>query len=86
MEKYLVTTRQARAGERMMTLQYYVLKERRESTVDQFGIMIRLWEESDMAVATGISEDGLEVLELIKKLADGSVTPVSLEYVLADLQ
>ena len=86
MEKYLVTTRQARAGERMMTLQYYVLKERMESTVDQFGIMIRSWEESDMAVATGISEDGLEVLELIKKLADGSVTPVSLEYVLADLQ
>ena len=86
MEKYLVTTRQARAGERMMTLQYYVLKERMESTVDQFGIMIRSWEESDMAVATGISGDGLEVLELIKKLADGSVTPVSLEDVLADLQ
>ena len=48
--------------------------------------MIRAWEEDYTSLAQGISQDGLEVLRLIEKLADGTVTPVGLKDVLLDLQ
>lgn len=86
MEKYLITTRQEKAGGRNLTLQYYLLSEHAGSGADRFGIMIRAWEEDYTSLAQGISQDGLEVLRLIEKLADGTVTPVGLKDVLLDLQ
>ena len=86
MEKYLITTRHELTERRKLTLQYYLLAEHMDGGTDQFGIMIRAREEGYSALAQSISRDGLEILRLIERLADGTVTPAGLQDILSDLQ
>ena len=86
MEKYLITTRHELTERRKLTLQYYLLAEHIGGGTEQFGIMIRAREEDYTALVQGISSDGLEILRLIERLADGTVTPIGLQDILSDLQ
>ena len=86
MEKYLIATRYELTGKRKLTLQYYLLARHMGGGTDQFGIMIRASEEDYTALVQGVSSDGLEILRLIERLADGTVTPIGLQDILLDLQ
>ena len=86
MEHRLVATRQipAENGD-LLILQYFLLKEGILSGKRKFGIMIQERNSGKKALAPNYSTSAIQAFQLIRRLADCTVTPTTLMDVLTDL-
>lgn len=85
MEQRLVTTRQILSeNDNLLTLQYFLLKERFPSGKQKFGVMILERNSGEKVLAPNLSASAVQVSQLICRLANHTVTPTSLIDVLAD--
>lgn len=87
MEQRLVTARQISAeNSNLLVLQYFLLKEGTSSEKQKFGVMILERNSGEKALVPNLSTSAVQVLRLIRRLADCTVTPTALVDVLADLE
>ena len=85
MEQRLVATRQILSeNDNLLTLQYFLLKERSPSRKQKFGAMILERNSGEKARAPNLSTSAVQVFRLIRRLVDCTVTPISLADVLTD--
>ena len=85
MEQRLVATRQILSeNDNLLTLQYFLLKERSPSRKQKFGAMILERNSGEKALAPNLSTSAVQVFLLIRRLVDCTVTPISLADVLTD--
>lgn len=85
MEQRLVATRQILSeNDNLLTLQYFLLKERSPSRKQMFGAMILERNSGEKALAPNLSTSAVQVFRLIRRLVDCTVTPISLADVLTD--
>ena len=85
MEQRLVATRQILSeNDNLLTLQYFLLKERSPSRKQKFGAMILERNSGEKALAPNLSTSAVRVFRLIRRLVDCTVTPISLADVLTD--
>ena len=85
MEQRLVATRQILSeNDNLITLQYFLLKERSPSRKQKFGAMILERNSGEKALAPNLSTSAVQVFRLIRRLVDCTVTPISLADVLTD--
>ncbi len=85
MEQRIVATRQILAENgNLLTLQYFLLKERTPFQKEKFGVMIQERSGGEKALAPNLSTSAAQVFQLIRRLADCTVTPTALADVLAD--
>ena len=81
MEQRLVATRQILSeNDNLLTLQYFLLKERSPSRKQKFGAMILERNSGEKALAPNLSTSAVQVFRLV----DCTVTPISLADVLTD--
>ena len=84
MEQRIVATRQILAENgNLLTLQYFLLKERTPFQKEKFGVMIQERSGGEKALAPNLSTSAAQVFQLIRRLADCTVTPTALADVLA---
>lgn len=85
MEQRLVAARQILAENgNLLTLQYFLLKERTPFQKEKFGVMIQERNSGEKALAQNLSTSAVQAFQLIRRLADCTVTPTALVDVLAD--
>ena len=85
LEQRIVATRQILAENgNLLTLQYFLLKERTPFQKEKFGVMIQERSGGEKALAPNLSTSAAQVFQLIRRLADCTVTPTALADVLAD--
>ena len=85
MEQRLVETRQILAENgNLLTLQYFLLKERAPYQKEKLGVMIQERNSGEKSLAANLSTSADQIFRLIRRLADCTVTPTSLADVLTD--
>lgn len=85
MEQRLVVTRQIPAENgNLLILQYFLLKEETPSGKRKFGVMIQEQTSGEKMLVPNLGTSAAQILRLIRRLADCTVTPTALVDVLAD--
>ena len=85
MEQRIVATRQILAENgNLLTLQYFLLKERTPFQKEKFGVMIQERSGGEKTLAPNLGTSATQIFRLIRRLADCTVTPTALVDVLAD--
>ena len=85
MEQRLVATRQLLSeGGIFLTLQYFLLNGEVPFQKKKFGVMIQEQNSGERAIVPNLSTSAVQVFQLIRRLADCTVTPTALTDVLAD--
>lgn len=85
MEQRLVATRQILAENgNLLVLQYFLLKGEAPSGKRKFGVMIQERNSGEKAFVPNLGTSAAQIFQLIRRLADYTVTPTALVDVLAD--
>lgn len=85
MRELPITTRAASMeGSRRITLQYIILVEETPEGLESYGVKVTELETGESASALKLTTRVPKIYGLVEKLAENTVTPISLMDVLAD--